>query len=187
MMEMSQHRDSISSSFMFNLSSNCNLLMWIWKYVYLLSLNEYFKQCTWKNCFTVSHTPATMAAISDVEEESHSLSRRVDTEGTISDEIPVSNSTDLPTLSETQRSRIVCNRERALSLRRARINAKPYQRAESVKTGTTISSIQSRVFEDTHGGFLLEENTAEEERLSQLRSRPVVQDEGTLILVDWFI
>ena len=91
----------------------------------------------------------------------------------------LSNSVDLPKLSEEQRARIASNRERALSLRKARINARPYQLKESGGTRSAALSTGAKVYEDTRGGFVLEDNPVEQDRFLQLRSRPVVQDDCT--------
>ena len=127
-----------------------------------------------------------MAEESSIGDESSILSREVtsevDTAGSSLQEAPKTialNSVDFPELSEQQRARIARNRERALSLRKARINAKPYQLEESKGTRIATPSSCPRTYEDTRGGFVLEEDPEEQQRSSQLRSRPVVQDDRT--------
>ena len=130
--------------------------------------------------------PLTMANETGLGDEGSILSREVgseaDTRGDGSQKASKTmllNSVDLPRLSEEQRARIAINRERALSLRKARINARPYQLKVSEGTRSAALSTGARAYEDTRGGFVLEENPVEQDRILQLRSKPVVQDDCT--------
>ena len=91
-------------------------------------------------------------------------------------------------LTDAQRERIARNREKARSLRQARVAAKPYDRSADWDTktrspgkGTTLSISTSttsdqkpRTF-DTHGGYILEE-----EEKQEIHSYRYVEDEGKL-------
>ena len=61
-------------------------------------------------------------------------------------------------LTEEQRTRIERNRERARTLRQARLASHPYGRANSdASLAATPVTTKVVVQEDTHGGFLIEE------------------------------
>ena len=80
------------------------------------------------------------------------------------------------TLTQGQRERIELNRQKALTLRRARVRAKPYEKRAPTEGRPSIQGLQ----EDTRGGFLLEGSEAEEASVWQeLHSGPGVQDDGT--------
>jgi len=70
-------------------------------------------------------------------------------------------------LTAFQKAKIERNRQRALLLRQARLQAHPYKRTDTV--GNSVVIVQNSKLIDTGGGFLIDENDLNEEQ-----SRPVI-------------
>lgn len=77
-------------------------------------------------------------------------------------------------LTEGQRARIERNREKARTLREARRASHPYDRGSVNST----ASVHPKVAEDTHGGFLLEE---EEEKTTRAPTYKIAEDNGAFV------
>jgi len=80
-------------------------------------------------------------------------------------------------LTAFQKAKIERNRQRALLLREARLQAHPYKRTDTV--GNSVVIIQNSKLIDTGGGFLIDENDLHEEQ-----SKPVniVQDPAPILI-----
>nr|CAG4642951.1 EOG090X0KP6 [Evadne anonyx] len=80
-------------------------------------------------------------------------------------------------LTAFQKAKIERNRQRALLLREARLQAHPYKRTDTV--GNSVVIIQNSKLIDTGGGFLIDENDLNEEQ-----SKPVniVQDPAPILI-----
>jgi len=80
-------------------------------------------------------------------------------------------------LTAFQKAKIERNRQRALLLRQARLQAHPYKRTDTV--GNSVVIVQNSKLIDTGGGFLIDENDLNEEQ-----SRPVniVQDPAPILI-----
>ena len=79
------------------------------------------------------------------------------------------------TLTEGQRERIERNKEKARTLREARIASHPYERASFIPS--LHPAVKPKTVEDTHGGFLLEE----EEETTRVPTYKLAEDNSEFL------
>ena len=80
-------------------------------------------------------------------------------------------------LTEGQRTRIERNREKARALRHARLTSHPYERASN-NAASIPSTAKPKILQDTHGGFLLEEDET-----ASASAYKLVEDNGACVFV----